>query len=474
MGPASPAPLPYREIGYGVSYDDLMNGAKRLAWGTSFVALAALALAWSGGPDVPDFPTFLFWVVLLLTAELLPVSLGFETRVTMSFPLTIAIAVLFEPAIAMTMTALGAFDSREIRGEVPPWRGMFNRSQLVLAVGGAAAVLRLLSEGSPFTFPAGALALALAVLVHLVINLGLVTAMLHVDRSLPVGEALRNLVPKPVAGFLLTQGVLGCLGVASAAVYREIGVFVVAFLIPLLFARLSLLGARGQQELAKQVQDHQTALLQATERVFQEREQERQRIAENIHDSSLQLLVGASYAAANSLRYLEEGRIQDARSALSSSKDAMDDAVVDLRSSLSDLRRASIEDGGLLATIRTYADQMSTLWSADITIEGHTEKEPPMPVSLAAFQILQEGLVNALKHASRSVTIRISEHDGMVRISVEDRGRGFTPEATGPTEHMGISLMRERAARVGGRVEFHRAEGGGTRLEAVLPGSAAP
>lgn len=450
-----------------------MNRAKALAWTTSLVALGALALGWSADPDVPGLSTFLFWVALLLAAELLPVSLGFETRVTMSFPLTVAIAVLFDPAVAMTMTAIGAFDSREIKGQVPPWRGIFNRSQLVLAVGGAAAVLRMLGEGSPFSFPDGALALSATIVTHLVINLGLVTTMLHVDRALPLRDAIRTLLPKPVSGFLLTQAVLGCLGVASAAVYREIGAFVVAFLIPLLFARLSLLGARGQQELAAQVQEHQTALLEATERVFREREQERQRIAEDIHDSPLQLLVGASYAATNSLRYLDEGRLEDARSAIASYKDAVDDAVVNLRSALADLRRASIEEGGLMPTIRTFAEQMSTLWSAQIAIEGGTEEEPPIPVSLAAFQILQEGLVNALKHASRSVTIRIDESAGTVRISVEDRGRGFTPEPDEDHHHMGIQLMRERAARVGGRLEFHRVEGGGTRLEAVLPGSRA-
>lgn len=447
----------------------LMNGAKGLAWASSLLALVTIVMLWRTQPEVPDLSTFLFWIVLLLVAELLPVSLGFETRVTMSFPLTIAIAVLFEPAIAMTMTALGAFDSREVRGQVPLWRGAFNRSQLALAVGGAAALIRLWNEGSPFTFPDGAIALSIAIAAHLVINLGLVTLMLHVDRRLPIREAVRSLLPRPVSGFLLTQGVLGSLGVASAAVYREIGVFVVVFLIPLLFARLSLLGARGQQDLAEKVHQQQRALLEATERVFQEREHERQRIAETIHDSSLQLLVGASYAATNSLRYLDEDRLGEARSAMTSSKNAVDDALVDLRAALSDLRRASIEEGGLMPTIHTFSEQMSTLWSAQIEIDGGTEKKLPMPVALAAFQILQEGVVNALKHASRSVTVRVDESEGYVHISVEDRGPGFDPEMSETEHHMGIQLMRERAARVGGRIEFHYTEDGGTRLEAVLP-----
>lgn len=451
-----------------------MSRGHVLAWFTAAAAGVALTIAWAAVGDVPDLPTFLFWIALLLGAEALPVSLGFQTRVTMSFPLAIAIAVLFEPAVAMTMTAIGVFDGRELRREIPLWRSLFNHSQLVLAVGGASTLVHGFSEGSPFVFPQGSLAVIMGILVYFVINLGAVALMLNQDRGVDAADAFQTLLPKPVGGFLISQAVLGALGVATAAAYLEIKFFVVAFLIPLLFARLSLLGARAQQELAEQIHEQQRALLDATERVFEEREQERHRIAEDIHDSSLQLLVGASYAAGNSLRYIEEGRLDDARTAMTSSKDAVDDAVVDLRSALTDLRRSSIEQGGLLETIRTYANQMSTLWSAQITIEGGTETEPPMPVSLAAFQILQEGLVNALKHASRSVIIRIGEHDGMMHITVEDRGEGFSPDLSVDSSHMGIQLMRERAARVGGRVEFHRGDGGGTRLEAVLPGSAPP
>ncbi len=450
-----------------------MSRARSFAWFCTTTAALALFVAWAAQPDVPSLPVFLFWIALLLGAEVLPVSLGFETRVTMSFPITIAIAVLFDPAVAMAMAATGVFDTRELRGEIPLWRSAFNRSQLILAVGGASLLIHLVHDASPFTFPLGVFTLAAASVLHFGINLGLVALMVNRDRNIPLGEALANLPPKPVAGFLLTQAALAAFGVATAAIYLEIGYLVAAFLIPLLFARLSLLGARAQQELSQQVQMQQRALLDATEKVFQDREQERNRIAENIHDSSLQLLVGASYASTNSLQYLEEGRIDDARAALGSTKGAIDDAIADLRASLTDLRRSSIEAGGLMATIHTFADQMRVLWSADISIEGHTEQEPPIPVSLAAFQILQEGLTNALKHSeSRSIAVRVSEHDGMVRISVQDEGAGFDPTLEAPAHHVGLRLMKERAARVGGRLELHSIPGQGTRLEAFLPGRA--
>jgi signal transduction histidine kinase len=425
--------------------------------------------------DVPGIATFLFWIALLSAAEVLPVSLGFQTRVTMSFPITIALSALFEPAVAMTAAAIGAFDARELKGEIPLWRSIFNRSQLVLAVGGASALIHTSAPGELWTFPKGAFFLLAGIVAHFMINFGLVTLMLHRDQGVGFSEALQILLPRPVTGFLLSQATLGALGVATAAAYRQIEFFVAAFLIPLLFARLSLLGARAQQELAQQVQSQQRALLDATEKVFEDREQERNAIAEEIHDSALQLLVGAAYASANSLHYMDDGNLKEARVALASSKAAVEDAIADLRLSLTDLRKSSIEQGGLMETIETFADQMRVLWAADIRIEGRTQQEPPIPVSLAAFQILQEGLTNALKHSnSRSIVVRVGEYDGMVHIEVEDDGPGFDVNAEPSPENMGLQLMRQRADRVGGRIELHSTPGAGTRLEAVLPGRASP
>ena len=114
------------------------------------------------------------------------------------------------------------------------------------------------------------------------------------------------------------------------------------------------------------------------------------------------------------------------------------------------------------------------LWSAEVRIEGTVLHEPPIPVALAAFQILQEGLTNALKHAqTSSVVVRISDEDGMVHIVVEDEGPGFDPDSEVGEDHVGMRLMKERAARVGGRINLDTAPGTGTRLEAILPGGVA-
>jgi signal transduction histidine kinase len=447
--------------------------------GRSFTAVLAvatvglLALSWQGDTELPEVSSFLFWVALLWSAELLPVALGFGTQVTMAFPLLLASAILFDPPVAMLLSAAGSFDIREFRREIPLWRSVFNRSQVMLSTGSAALVIHFYG-GDPFEFPGGTLAIALAAVVFVALNLGLVGMMLHVDRKLPIREAFQLLVPRPAMGFMLAQAILAALGAGTAAVYERIGPFVAVFLIPLMFARLSILGARAQQELSEKVRKQQEALLEATEQVFQERENERHRIAEEIHDGSLQLLAAAAYGCSNATEFLNTGLDHQAGQAVVGARDAINEAMAMLRGSLVDLRRSSVEEGGLMETVRRFTDQAMVLWGTEIRIEGDIKHEPPIPVALAAFQILQEGLTNALKHAKdTSVVVRINEEDGMVHIVVEDEGPGFDPEQEIGTDHVGMRLMRERAARVGGRIELETAPGTGTRLEAILPGGVA-
>jgi two-component system nitrate/nitrite sensor histidine kinase NarX len=77
-----------------------------------------------------------------------------------------------------------------------------------------------------------------------------------------------------------------------------------------------------------------------------------------------------------------------------------------------------------------------------------------------------------MKHGGGTpVVVRVSDQeDGLVRIVVEDKGPGFNPEAEAGMDHVGVRLMKERAARVGGYISFDTGVGRGTRVEAILPG----
>jgi signal transduction histidine kinase len=422
---------------------------------------------------LPSFWTFAFWIGLLAVAEILPVSLGYRAVVTMGLPVGIAIIMLFNPLTSMLMMGIGSFDIREFRHEITLPYSLYNRAQTMLSAAAASAVIHLYG-GDVFAFPDGIPIAVLAAAIHVVTNLGLVSLLVVADQGIPLRQVVGSLVPSPATGFWIAQALLAGLGIATAAAYESIGPFVAAFLIPLLFARISIIGARTQQELAERVRKQQQTLMSATEQVFQEREQERKRIAAEIHDSSLQLLTAASYGVGNAKGFLSNGQSKEAERLLNATSETIEQAIKGLRGSLVDLRRSSVESGGLVETIHVYIDQVSTLWGTKVVLEGSVEHEPPVPVALAAFQILQEGLVNALKHAnSKTVRVRINDEDNMVHIVVEDDGSGFDLGAQVASDHVGMRLMKERAALVGGWIDLHSSRGVGTRLEAVLPGGVA-
>ncbi|MGH2694222.1 MAG: sensor histidine kinase [Actinomycetota bacterium] len=450
-----------------------MKRSKAFAWAVAATAGGVLVwLVLQDNQSPPPLGVFLFWAALLATVEFLPVSLGFRAEVTMSFPVHLALAIVFreQPWVAMSIAGLGMVDPREFRRAIAIHTAAFNRAQSMLSVAAAATVFSAAS--GDYLHP---LVVAGAAVAHVVINLGSVAVYSAFDQSLSFSKVLHSLLPTPISGFFASYALLAALGTVTAVVDERVGTWAVAaILIPILFARLSFLGARAQQELSEKIRRQQEALLQATERVFQERERERKRIAEDIHDSSLQLLAAAAYGCGNARELLDAERSTDARQAVTASREAIEGAMVRLRESITALRKSSVEEGGLMDTIRGFADQASTLWSVQVSIEGEIVAEPPVPVALAAFQIFQEGLTNALKHSQTSaIAVRISEEDGKVHIVVQDEGTGFDPSEEVGEEHVGMKLMRERAARVGGELKLDSRPGEGTRLEAIFPAGVA-
>lgn len=459
-----------------------MNASKLYAWSVVAATSAIMAALLVRTEFEGDPWGIAFWITLLIAVDLLPVSLGYDSEVMMGIPILLAIALIFPPVTAMVIAGLGAVDLREFRREIPLFRAAFNRAQLMLSVGAASALLIAYRSDDITTLfstedsaPLRVLAMVAAASAHVLVNLTLVSLAIHFDGEIPFKKAFRRMLPDPVGGFVVSYGILSGLGVVAAMAFTEFGAWAsAAILVPTIFARVSLVGARTQQELSERIRRQQHDLLQATEKVFQERENERKRIAEDIHDSSLQMLAAASYSCGNANEFLEEGHTEHATGALEAARGALEEAIKSLRESLVDLRRSSVEEGGLLETIHKFADQMSTVWGPKIVIEGAIRTEPPIPVALAAFQILQEGVVNAMKHGGdTAVLVKVSDDDGMVHIVVEDSGPGFDPGVDAGADHVGMRLMKERAARVGGHLELDTHLGRGTRLEAILPGGVA-
>jgi PAS domain S-box-containing protein len=206
-------------------------------------------------------------------------------------------------------------------------------------------------------------------------------------------------------------------------------------------------------------------------RVLAVQEEERRRLARELHDQvgqSLTALKITMQSAAS--RVAEEGPRQQ----LANGVGIADDAIALVRSLSLDLRPAQLDDLGLVAALRWLAGRHATASGLDLQVDGEAAPENiPEAIAISAYRIVQEALTNILRHAdARSVRIRVGEAGGMLLLEIRDDGRGFDAAAlaaaSGP-RGLGIAGMRERAALVGGSLRLDSAPGAGCSVHAELP-----
>ncbi|HEX8100206.1 MAG TPA: PAS domain-containing protein [Actinomycetota bacterium] len=197
-------------------------------------------------------------------------------------------------------------------------------------------------------------------------------------------------------------------------------------------------------------------------------EQERRRIASDIHDDALQHL--ATMILQVELAGRESGSLSG--EALAELKSNLKVAVDSLRRVLFETRPPVLDEGGLAAAIRTYLAHVTRDSSLKYDVTSGLSGEPEAEIRTVAYRIVQEAITNVRKHARATrVDIRIAEHKGGMQVCIQDDGRGFSSEdvaQAGPT-HVGLVTMRERAELAGGWFEVDSTPGTGTSLSFWLP-----
>jgi signal transduction histidine kinase len=200
-------------------------------------------------------------------------------------------------------------------------------------------------------------------------------------------------------------------------------------------------------------------------------EQERARWARELHDETLQNLASVRLGLAAQVKRPE---LETALAAIGDAMAQLEIEIGKLRSLITELRPAALDDVGAEQAIRDLADRMRDRGlEVDLTVDLAYEqgREPDRHVSeveTAMYRIVQEALTNAIKHGgARRAAVEIEEDQTLVRVTVRDDGDGFDPRAK--TEGFGLIGMQERAELVGGTVEIRSAPGGGTTVHAELP-----
>jgi signal transduction histidine kinase len=211
-------------------------------------------------------------------------------------------------------------------------------------------------------------------------------------------------------------------------------------------------------------------------RVLQAQEEERKRIARELHDETAQTL---SVLLAN-LDLLEQ-RLPGADGRLRAGFEQVGilarRALDETRALSHDLRPTILDDVGLVAALEWLAADYELTYGGAVRVEVGREPghflSPELEVAL--FRIAQEALTNSGKHAgARNVRVSLSCSDSSVKLVIEDDGRGFDLDhVAGPTREgrLGLYGMRERAGLLGGRLQIQTDPGRGTRIVAEIPRS---
>lgn len=207
--------------------------------------------------------------------------------------------------------------------------------------------------------------------------------------------------------------------------------------------------------------------------------QERERIAREMHDGLAQVLGYVNTKSQAVERMLDTGRVSDARSQLDQLAAAARSIYVDVREAILGLR-SSIEPGeGLVGAVRAYAARFADASKLAVVVSGRDARSGPIDPDAGVgpeaadevLRIVQEALTNVRKHAgAQRAEITLQRADGELVVTVDDDGRGMVSDATeADWPHYGLSAMRERAARIGGTIEWRPSPLGGTRVRLVVP-----
>ncbi|MGH3127935.1 MAG: sensor histidine kinase, partial [Gaiellaceae bacterium] len=205
----------------------------------------------------------------------------------------------------------------------------------------------------------------------------------------------------------------------------------------------------------------------AVRRVVEAQELERARLARELHDETGQALTSILLG----LKSLE-GRVDtdDGGDAVAELRDLVVSTLQDVRRLAVELRPAALDDFGLVPAIERLRDTVEERGDLSVDVQSSLgdERLPP-EAETALYRIVQEALINVLKHAdAMRVTVRLSRAEKSATLVVQDDGKGFHPESV-RDGGLGLVGMRERVALLGGRLTVQSSEGGGTLLKAEVP-----
>jgi signal transduction histidine kinase len=226
--------------------------------------------------------------------------------------------------------------------------------------------------------------------------------------------------------------------------------------------------------LYKELGDRERALQNLVKRLLGVQEEERRRVAYEVHDGLAQVAVVAHQnLQAFARRHAPE--TEQGRRELDRILGQVRKTVSDARRVIANLKPKALDELGLAAAISLEVERLNEE-GYQVDCEEHLGDERlPREMEIALFRVAQEALTNIHKHAeTKWLKIELQRRDSEVYLEVRDFGRGFDPAALEtlggrPGERIGFAGMRERVGMLGGELEIQSHPGAGTFVAAIIP-----
>ena len=221
------------------------------------------------------------------------------------------------------------------------------------------------------------------------------------------------------------------------------------------------------QRLLQRLEANEREFRRLGRAVWRVQEDERRRLARELHDGLGQNLTALKHRLAQLAPALDG----EAREQLEAAISLCAETLEDTRHLSRLLRPPILDDLGLVSALRWLARSQAESAGIDVTAEI-VEPLPPLDSDLQTllFRVAQEALTNVARHSgARSALLRLVARDGTLRLQVADDGRGCDPAVASRSGGSGLGGMRERLRLYDGRLELHSVPGEGMRLRVVVP-----
>ena len=207
------------------------------------------------------------------------------------------------------------------------------------------------------------------------------------------------------------------------------------------------------------------ALSRMSRKLIQSQEQERTRIARELHDDINQRLAMLAIE-------LERLRIdpQEVRSRLQQLREETIAISSDVQALSHELHSSKLEYLGVVSGMKSWCKEFSERQIMDVDFRSDVASPLPFEIGLSLFRVLQEALHNAAKHSgTKRVEVQVAEHSNEVHLLVRDSGSGFDLEAAKRGSGLGLTSMQERVRLVNGAITFASKPQEGTTIHARVP-----